>query len=113
MSGNDTVIAAAGYPVSDWVEIHNASDRVVDISRWGLSDSILRPDGRFPGDVHLAGRGRSSADKSKDRGQRRRALGQLRHQARGRRGRHAVHADGRILDRVITPEIPTDISTAA
>ena len=49
MSSNDSVVQAAGQPISDWVELYNAGQQPVDISTWGLSDSVAgRASGAFP-----------------------------------------------------------------
>jgi len=114
MSSNDSVAAAAGYPVSDWAEIYNSSGQVQDISRWGLSDSITWPrkwqfpqgTAIWPGEYKII-----LLNKSKTAGSDASALQAS--YAIKRAGGEVVTLstpDGRILDRVITPEIPTDIS---
>ncbi len=114
MSSNDTVIAAAGYPVSDWVEIHNAGSEVRDISRWGLSDSVTWPrkwqfpqgTSIWPGEYKIV-----LLDKSKTPGSDAAALHA--NYAVARAGGEVMTLstpEGRVLDRIVTPEIPTDIS---
>ena len=114
ISSNDTIIASAGAPISDWVEVYNASNEVRDISFWGLSDNISWPrkwqfpqgTSIWPGEykvIHL--------DKSKTPGS---DAASLRASfALSRSGGEIItlsDANGRVLDRIVIPEIPTDIS---
>lgn len=114
MSSNDSVTVSAGMPFSDWAEIYNAGDQVVDISGWGLSDNLSWPrkwqfpngTSIWPGEfkvIHL--------DKSKTPGT---DAANLRASfALARAGGEVVtlsDPEGRVLDRMVLPEIPTDIS---
>jgi hypothetical protein len=114
MSSNDTIQAAAGYPVSDWVEIYNSSQQVQDISSWGLSDNISWPrKWRFPqgtsiwpGEYKVILLSKSAAPGSDTAALNtnfalKRAGGEVMTLSTG---------EGRVLDRIVTPEIPTDIS---
>ena len=106
-----TPVGSAGF--TDWVEIYNASDRVVDLSGCGLSDNLGRArkwqftQGTFinPGEykiVYLDG------DVSKDTGTAPHASFSL-----AKAGGEVLclsDPTGRIFDKVVLPEIPTNIS---
>ena len=114
MSSNDSVHPTAGGPFSDWVEIVSYSDRVEDISGWGLSDSLTWPrrwtfpqgTSIWPGEHKVI-----YLDKSQNPG---RDAAMLRANFAVKRAGGEVmtlsNADGRVLDRIVTPMIPTDIS---
>lgn len=114
MSSNDTIEVSAGSPISDWAEVYNAGDTVQDLSGWGLSDNITWPrkwqfpqgTSIWPGEykvIHL--------DKSKTPGSDSAALRASFALARAG-GEVATLSDptGRVVDRMVLPEIPTDIS---
>ena len=114
MSSNDTIQAVAGYPIYDWVEIYNSSQQVQDISSWGLSDSISWPrkwqfpqgTSIWPGEYKII-----LLSKSKASGSDAAALSTS--FALKRVGGEVMTlstGEGRVLDRIVTPEIPTDIS---
>lgn len=114
LSSNTSVPPSAGAPISDWAEIYNAGSQVQDISRWGLSDNInwprkwQFPEGTsiWPGEYKVI-----RLDKSKTPGADAAALSAS--FAIKRAGGEVVtlsDPDGRVLDRIVTPEIPTDIS---
>ncbi|MGI6687515.1 MAG: lamin tail domain-containing protein [Christensenellales bacterium] len=114
MSSNDTVIQIAGQPPTDWVEIYNASSQAQDISGWGLSDNIgwprkwQFPQGTsiWPGEYKVI-----MMDKSRDPGSNAAAL-HANHALKRAGGEVVTLSDssGRVLDRMVLPEIPTDIS---
>lgn len=114
MSSNDTIAASAGSPISDWVELYNAGKEVRDISQWGLSDNISWPrkwqfpagTSIWPGEykvIHL--------DKSKTPGSDSASL-RASFAVKRAGGEVMTLSDptGHVLDRMVTPEIPTDIS---
>lgn len=114
MSSNDTIKPSASGPISDWVEIYNGSDQVVNLSGFGLSDNITWPrkwqfpngTSIWPGEykvIHL--------DKSKSPGTDASALRGSFALARAG-GEIATLSDpeGRVIDRMVLPEIKTDIS---
>jgi hypothetical protein len=114
LSSNSSIPPSAGAPISDWAEIYNAGSQVQDISRWGLSDNInwprkwQFPEGTsiWPGEYKVI-----RLDKSKTPGTDAAALSAS--FAIKRAGGEVVtlsDPDGRVLDRIVTPEIPTDIS---
>ncbi|HSK67877.1 MAG TPA: CotH kinase family protein, partial [Candidatus Limnocylindria bacterium] len=114
ISSNDTVQAAQGKPISDWVELYNASSEVRDISLWGLSDSVTWPrqwqfpQGTriWPGEYKVV-----LLNKSAQAGTDASALAA--NFALARAGGEVMtlsDAYGRVLDRVVTPEIPPDVS---
>ncbi|MGI6670040.1 MAG: lamin tail domain-containing protein [Christensenellales bacterium] len=114
MSSNDSIQAISGQPPSDWVELTNTSDQVHDMSGWGLSDNINWPrKWRFPQGVSIWP-GESKIillDKSKEPGSN---AAQLHASFALKRAGGEVMTlsdpDGRVLDRIILPEIPTNIS---
>ena len=106
-----TLVSSAGF--TDWVEIYNATDHVVDLSGCGLSDNLSRArkwqftQGTYinPGEykiVYLDG------DVSKDTGTAPHASFKLAKSG----GEVLCLSDptGRIYDKIVLPEIPTDIS---
>ena len=114
MSSNSstvTPVASAGF--TDWVELYNATDHVIDLSGCGLSDNIGRPrkwqftNGTYinPGEykiVYLDG------DVSKNTGTAPHASFKL-----SRAGGEVLclsDPTGRIYDKVVLPEIPTNVS---
>ena len=106
-----TPVSSAGF--TDWVELYNATDHVVDLSGCGLSDNLGRArkwqftQGTFinPGEykiVYLDG------DVSKDTGTAPHASFSL-----AKAGGEVLclsDPTGRIFDKVVLPEIPTNIS---
>jgi len=114
MSSNDSVVVSQGMPFGDWCEIVNEGDQVVDISGWGLSDNLSWPrkwqfpQGTYiwPGEhkiIHM--------DKSPTPGT---DAANLRASFAFKRAGGEVatlsDAEGRVLDRMVLPEIPTNIS---
>ncbi len=114
MSSNDTIAPSAGGPFSDWVELISYADVVQDISHWGLSDNLNWPrkwqfpqgTSIWPGEhkvIHLS--------KSKTPGSDASALhASFAVKRAGGEVMTLSDSDGRVLDRIVTPEIPTDIS---
>lgn len=114
MSSNDNFTIVKGQDPSDWVELKNTSDQVQDLSGWGLSDNISWPrKWRFPeGTLIYPGEYKVVLlDKSPV-------------SVTGGSQLHAPYAlaraggevmtlsdpEGKVLDRMILPEIPVDIS---
>ncbi len=114
MSSNDTTVQAAGQPFSDWVEIYNPTSQVVDISLWGLSDNVGWPrkwqfpagTSIWPGEYKVI-----MMDKSREPGTNASVL-HANHALKRAGGEVVTLSDstGRVLDRMVLPEIPTDIS---
>lgn len=114
MSSNDTIAANSASPISDWVEIYNAGEQVVNISSWGLSDTLnwprkwQFPNGTsiWPGEYKVI-----YLDKSKTPGT---DAANLRASfALAKAGGEIAtlsDAEGRVLDRMVLPEIATDVS---
>ena len=114
MSSNDTIAASAGGPISDWLELVSENDQVVDLSGWGLSDNLGWPrKWRFPQGTSIwPGEHKIiHMDKSKTPGT---DSANLRASYAFKRAGGEIatlsDADGRVLDRMVLPEIPTDIS---
>ena len=113
MLSNDSVDAAvAGYH-EDWIELYNTTGQTVDLSGFGLSDNIGRarkwqfPEGTFigPGEykiIYCDGLNGLGAD------------GQLHTSFRiARKDCETVclsDPTGRVLDKLVLPEVPTNIS---
>ncbi len=114
MSSNDSFPAAAGQRAGDWAEFYNDSDQVQDMSGWGISDNINWPSkwrvpqgvAIYPGEYKVV-----MLDKSKTPGTN---AAQLHASFALKRAGGEVltlsDATGRVLDRAILPEVPTDIS---
>ena len=113
MASNDSVETARGVDFVDWIELYNSSSETVDLSGYGLSDSIGRarkwqfPEGSYigPGEYKLiwcdgetalstASEPHTSYKIAKDGSE------------------ILVLADptGRILDKVVLPAVPTNVS---
>lgn len=114
ISSNDQVPGITGQAATDWVELYNSSSEVRDLSLYGLSDNINWPSKwRFPvGTAIWPGEYKVILlDKSKYPGSNAAEL----HAsfALKRAGGEVMtfsDPDGRVLDRIILPEIPTNIS---
>ena len=114
MASADATIPIKGAESSDWAEIYNATDQYVDISGWGLSDSVNWPrKWTFPlGTVIYPGEYKVILlDKSVSAGSDSSRLHA--NFALSRAGGEMMvlsDASGMILDRLYLPEIPTDYS---
>ena len=97
---------------SDFVELYNSSSQVWDMSGWGLSDNINWPQkwtfpqgtSIFPGEykvIILDGSGQSLSGRLKTSFKLSRTGGEM---------MTLSDADGRVMDRLYLPEIPTDVS---
>ncbi len=113
MSSNDNVVAAAGSANKDWVEIWNSGNDAIDLSGWGLSDNINWPrKWQFPeGTLIWPGQykivmldGNNSVDTSGT------LHTSFKLQRAGGETLTLSTSDGRILDKLVLPEIPTDYS---
>ena len=113
MLSNDSVDAAvAGYH-EDWIELYNTSNQMVDLSNYGLSDNIGRarkwqfPEGTYiyPGEYKII-----YCDKLNGLG----GDGQLHTSyAISKTGCETIclaDPTGRVLDKLVLPEVPTNIS---
>ena len=113
MLSNDTVDAAVAGYYEDWIELYNTSNQVVDLSRYGLSDNIGRarkwqfPEGTliYPGEykiIYCDGQNGIGSD------------GQLHTSfSLAWQERETVclsDPTGRVLDKLVLPEVPTNIS---
>lgn len=113
MASNDTVSVYDGSPFVDWVELYNASSEMVDISGWGLSDRIDRPrrwqfpEGTtiYPGEYKVIFcdglASLSSPTNLHTNFKILRAGGEI---------ITLAMPDGHVLDKVLLPTIPTDVS---
>ena len=113
MSSNDNVVAAAGSANKDWVEIWNSGTDAMDLSGWGLSDNINWPrKWQFPeGTLIWPGQykivmldGTNTVDTSGT------LHTSFKLQRAGGETLTLSTDDGRILDKLVLPEIPTDYS---
>ncbi|MDD6051797.1 MAG: lamin tail domain-containing protein [Clostridiales bacterium] len=113
MASNDDVATTAGATFTDWIEIYNASAEVVDLSGYGLSDNISRarkwqfPAGTLimPGEYKLI-----QCDGDTEANTAAQLHASFRLTKAG--GYSVVLADptGKILDKLVLPEVPTNVS---
>ena len=113
MASNDTTVATVGAEYVDWIEIYNSSADVVDLSGYGLSDNLGRarkwqfPDGTIilPGEYKIIWcDGDADANNAAEPHA---SFGLL------KAGDYSVvFADptGKILDKLVLPAVPTDVS---
>ncbi len=113
MASNDDVVASSTADFTDWIEIYNSSAEVVDLSGYGLSDNLGRArKWQFPaGTIIMPGEykliwcdGNTEANNAAEP-----------HTSFGLAkigGYSVVLADptGRILDKIVLPEVPTNVS---
>ncbi len=113
MASNGDALANSEADFTDWVELYNSSTEVVDLSGYGLSDNIGRarkwqfPDGTLimPGEYKIVWcDGNTEANSVAEP-----------HTSWGLAkagGYSVVFADptGKILDKLVLPEVPTDVS---
>ena len=113
MASNDDVVAHSGADYTDWIEIYNSSAEVVDLSGYGLSDNLGRarkwqfPDGTLimPGEYKLVWcDGDTEANSA---GEPHTSFGLMK-----AGGYSVVFADptGKILDKLVLPAVPTNVS---
>ena len=113
MASNDSSAVAGSADFTDWVEIYNSSASVVDLSGFGLSDNIGRarkwqfPEGTFisPGEYKII---RCDGDLTKNTAAEPHTSFKL-----VRAGGETLclsDPTGRILDKVVLPLIPTNVS---
>ena len=112
MASNDDVITN-GSDFTDWVELYNSSAEAVDLSGYGLSDNIGRarkwqfPDGTLimPGEYKIVWCDGNTEANSAAEPHASWALTKA-------GGYSVVFADptGKILDKLVLPEVPTDVS---
>ena len=113
LASNDEVVTTTGADFTDWIEIYNSSTEAVDLSGYGLSDNLGRArKWQFPeGTVILPGEykiiwcdGNAEANSAAEP-----------HTSYGLAkagGYSVVLADptGKILDKLVLPQVPTDVS---
>ena len=113
MASNDDTVASSTADYTDWIEIYNSSAEAVDLSGYGLSDNIGRArKWQFPaGTIIMPGEykliwcdGNAEANNAAEP-----------HTSFGLAkagGYSVVLADptGKILDKVVLPEVPTNVS---
>ena len=113
LASNDEVVTTTGADFTDWIEIYNSSAEAVDLSGYGLSDNLGRArKWQFPeGTVILPGEykiiwcdGNADANSAAEP-----------HTSYGLAkagGYSVVLADptGKILDKLVLPQVPTDVS---
>ena len=113
MASNDSVQTEESAGYVDWVELYNSSSQPVDLSGWGLSDKIGRPRRwQFPQGITIQpGEYRlvfcdGKASKS--------TAGQLHTNFKVKRaGGETIclcTPQGKIVDKIVLPEVPTNIS---
>ncbi len=114
MSSNNQTEPVPGESPCDWVELYNSSDQVVDLSGFGLSDSISWPRRwRFPAGVSIwPGEYKIvMLDKSLTPGTNAAALhASFALKRAGGEVMTLSNPEGRVLDRIVLPEIPGNIS---
>lgn len=113
MASNDTAVMSSAGDYADWVEIYNSSSQVVDLSGYGLSDNIGRarkwqfPEGTYisPGEYKIIWCDGNVALNNT-------AEPHTSFKLKKSGGEVLVLADptGKILDKVVLPEIPTNVS---
>ena len=113
MASNDDAVASSTADFTDWIEIYNSTAEVVDLSGYGLSDNIGRArKWQFPaGTIIMPGEhklvwcdGNAEANTAAEP-----------HASFGLAkigGYSVVLADptGKILDKIVLPEVPTNVS---
>lgn len=113
MTSNDSTVTTVGADFVDWIELYNSSATTVDLSGYGLSDNIGRarkwqfPDGTIilPGEYKLVW---CDGDTDANTAAEPHASFSL-----SRTGGYSlVFSDptGKILDKLVLPEVPTDVS---
>lgn len=113
MASNDTTSVYANDGFVDWIEIYNSTYNPVDISGWGLSDNIGRPRRwQFPQGTILGANermvvlcdGLNMGTKST----------QLHTNFKIKRAGGEIaclsDATGHVLDKIVLPKVPTDVS---
>ncbi len=113
MASNDTTVTLLGAPYTDWIEIYNSSQETVDLSGYGLSDNLGRarkwqfPDGTYilPGEYKIILCDADQEANSATEPHTSYGLAQA-------GGYSLVLADltGKILDKLVLPQVPTDVS---
>ena len=113
MASNDDVATTAGAAFTDWIELYNSSAEVVDLSGYGLSDNIGRarkwqfPEGTLimPGEYKIIWCDGDVATNSA-------AEPHTSWKMTKAGGYSVVLADptGKILDKLVLPEVPTNVS---
>ena len=113
MASNESVSTYSDADFTDWIEIYNSTNQLVDLSGWGLSDNLTR--GRkwqFPyGTVISPGEYKvilCDGDTTKN------SAAELHTSYRIGRLKHEVitlaDPSGRVLDKVILPDMKTNVS---
>ncbi len=113
MASNDTTVTTAGADYTDWIELYNSSAEAVDLSGYGLSDNLGRarkwqfPEGSLilPGEYKLV---RCDAKLDANTA----AEPHTSYGLAKAGGYSIVLADptGKILDKLVLPQVPTDVS---
>lgn len=114
MSSNNSIQLGQNQVYSDWAEIVNESDKTVDLSLWGLSDNINWPrKWQFPaGTTIMPGEHKVIyLDKSPTAGSNAASLSAS-YALKRLGGETLTLADptGRVLDKMLMPAVPVDIS---
>ena len=113
MASNDSVTTYENAGKSDWIEIFNSSAETVDISGWGLSDNLKRgrkwqfPQGTYigPGEYKVI-----LCDKDTARNSTSELHTSFKISRNGLETITLTDPTGEILDKVILPEMKTDVS---
>ena len=113
MASNDSVTTYGSAGKTDWIELYNSGTSVVDISGWGLSDTLKRgrkwqfPQGTVisPGEYKVVICDKDLAKNTTSEPHTNFKIGRT-------KGEVITLTDptGRVLDKVILPELKTDVS---
>ncbi len=114
LASNNSISTYAGAEYTDWIEIHNDSSVAVDITGWGLSDSLTRgrkwqfPYGTViaPGEYKVVLCDGNTSRNSPSEPHTSFRISRL-------EGEVITLADptGRVIDRIFLPEMKTDVSS--
>ena len=113
LASNNGVATYDGAAKTDWIEIYNSSTEVVDISDWGLSDDLGRgrkwqfPKGTYisPGEYKVIQCDKDTAKNNPAQPHTNYKIGRLK-----RETITLTDPTGRVLDKVILPDMKTDVS---
>ncbi len=113
MASNDSVTTYGSAGKTDWIELYNSGTTVVDLSGWGLSDTLKRgrkwqfPQGTVisPGEYKVVICDKDTAKNTTSEPHTNFKIGRT-------KGEVITLTDptGRVLDKVILPELKTDVS---
>ena len=113
LASNNAVETYSGAAMTDWIEIYNSGRETVDISGWGLSDDLGRgrkwqfPQGTFisPGEYKVVLCDKDTAKNNAGQPHTSYKIGRLKQETIT-----LTDPTGRVLDKVMLPELKTDVS---